>query len=458
MDFLKKLNKKYLILLLPICLLFFNTSVTANQFPSATNLSELKKLMAESISRDIYSFTIIYEGSLEPISSNDGLSTLFEEASALAGPFYEYQLRQSGVNVGNVSSLISLTFNMSYENTIDQIDEIDAYVKRESDRILATTSNKAEVVKKLNDFLKSTVTYGNSSANSYSAYGIVKENSANNMGFAFITERFFDYLKYESDIVKGIVNGSSTYWNMVKLDGVWYHIDIAENDRTSSDSYLLKSDTSMSLSRSWDYSSYEKANTDYDFSVPFEPSNPVPTTPAGDPSASASGWARVPVKEAIDSGFVPLSLQSRYQESITREEFCELVVSLYEKISRYDATYSSNPFTDTTSEAVLKASSLGIVSGVGGGKFAPNNLITREQIAVMFNNLLTSLDVYPFVDSKYIMFVDESEISGWAKEAVQILFKLNIMNGVGSNRINPKGNATIEQAIILGGKLYNQYK
>ena len=52
-------------------------------------------------------------------------------------------------------------------------------------------------------------------------------------------------------------------WNMVKLDGNWYHLDATWDDEESSWEYFLVSDTRMGFSRSWDTEYYEKAESPY---------------------------------------------------------------------------------------------------------------------------------------------------------------------------------------------------
>ncbi len=61
---------------------------------------------------------------------------------------------------------------------------------------------------------------------------------------------------------------------------------------------------------------------------------------------------------------------------ITREEFCELAVLLYEKVTETAAApVSPNPFTDTTNSQILKAYALGITTGTSTTTFSPNTLI-----------------------------------------------------------------------------------
>ena len=93
-------------------------------------------------------------------------------------------------------------------------------------------------------------------------------------------------------------------------------------------------------------------------------------------------------------------------------------------------------------EAVRWAASQGIVSGYGNGTFGPNDPITREQLAVMLWRYSGS----PAAASKELDFNDESQISGYALEAMRWAVENGILNGYGDGRLGPKGQATRAQA------------
>ncbi len=54
-------------------------------------------------------------------------------------------------------------------------------------------------------------------------------------------------------------------------------------------------------------------------------------------------------------------------------------------------------------------------------------------------------------------FPDEAEISGWALPDVRLANQLDIMRGQGGNRINPLGNTTIQESILLVLRLYTGF-
>jgi hypothetical protein len=148
---------------------------------------------------------------------------------------------------------------------------------------------------------------------------------------------------------------------------------------------------------------------------------------------------------------------------ISRREFSGLVVALYEHIREPVFLEDGiNPFVDTTEEAVLKAYSLGIVTGVGNDKFAPEAFLTREQASVMMTRVYKALEWDGWSldqDGTYTghkldiegvnPFADDVQISDWAKESVYFMVKSNIINGVGNNSFDAQGRATREQAFKI---------
>ena len=175
-----------------------------------------------------------------------------------------------------------------------------------------------------------------------------------------------------------------------------------------------------------------------------------------------SGWAAPVVNEARSEDLVTDKVLVDFPADITREEFCELAVLLYEKMTGEKAApVASNPFTDTKNPEILKAYNLKIVNGISADKFAPNNKVTRQEISVML--LRTLKAVMPDISSEAefkTKFQDVDDVANWALEAVRFMNANGILGGSsvgGVTYILPKGNTTKEQAIALVLRLYNAF-
>lgn len=166
-----------------------------------------------------------------------------------------------------------------------------------------------------------------------------------------------------------------------------------------------------------------------------------------------------PIDKAKEYNLVTEKISSKYYLDITREELCELIVRMYEEISGWKAIEpETNHFIDTYNPEVLKAYGLGIVNGTDETEFSPNAYVTREEIATMLYRTIKT--AYPYLTAEYyeVSFADKEEISNWALEAIGFMSKHKILTGVGNNRVDPKGNVTREQSILLVKRTYEKFK
>lgn len=170
-----------------------------------------------------------------------------------------------------------------------------------------------------------------------------------------------------------------------------------------------------------------------------------------------SSWAEPEIKESYDLFLTYPEVTNNFNKYITREEFCTLVIKLYEKLTGQIPKYTDNPFKDTTNTEILKAYSLGIVKGVSSDTFAPSNNISRQEMCVMILRALnvsvqgldTSVGDFPFKDA--------NKIAPWAIDAMKFAYKNRIMKGLSAETIDPLSNTPREQAIILLLRTYKKF-
>ena len=175
-----------------------------------------------------------------------------------------------------------------------------------------------------------------------------------------------------------------------------------------------------------------------------------------------SDWAKSEIDLAVAAGLVPnLTGSPKYQDTITREQFAELVSNMLEKILNTEIDSApSDTFTDTTNIAVLKAYQYGVVNGVGDHLFAPTDTTNREQIAAMVFRATevikenTGKDLTPLI-GRVEKFTDKADISDWAMQSIGELAENGIMNGTSDTTASPKDSCTVEQSILLIYRVYN---
>lgn len=188
--------------------------------------------------------------------------------------------------------------------------------------------------------------------------------------------------------------------------------------------------------------------------------------------SNASDWATTYLSLAEAEGLIPEMLKGAdMTKPITREEFCELAVLLYEKVTGTTASpIAVNPFSDTQNPQILKSFALKIAAGTSATTFSPKTLINREQCAVMLFKAIKA--IAPNADYSIAgikEFPDHKYISSWAVDATKYMFKLGIIKGDTAGNFMPKatttvqtaagyGMATREAAIIMAVKSYEAIK
>ena len=149
-----------------------------------------------------------------------------------------------------------------------------------------------------------------------------------------------------------------------------------------------------------------------------------------------------------DGTFAPTGTTTRAQ-----------IVQILYNLEGTPAVSGTTPFTDLTANwykpAILWAYQNNVVAGTSPTTFAPDQPVTREQIAViltqyMFHVLKMERTWTPADLSK---FPDGANVSGWAKEAMQDAVALGLINGTkasdGVVYLDPQGSAARQQVATI---------
>lgn len=132
----------------------------------------------------------------------------------------------------------------------DAVAEINAFGKSEY-----------EIVYAVNEYLCDTVYYPPNEPYepvTHTAYGALKNGCAVCEGYACAAKLILGSYGVECDIEVGeCLKGGGHAWNLVKVDGDWYQLDVTWNDGSyDRDDYFLVTDDFMKKSRIWDESEY----------------------------------------------------------------------------------------------------------------------------------------------------------------------------------------------------------
>lgn len=170
-----------------------------------------------------------------------------------------------------------------------------------------------------------------------------------------------------------------------------------------------------------------------------------------------STWAIREVQEMQQKGMIPSCLDNcDMSKPITRAQMCSVAILAYNKATGENYTAKgSGYFKDSNDPAVNAAFELGIVSGMGNGKFAPNEMLTREQFFKIMANFMKTMG-YPREDSRAVTlskFNDGNRVASWAQAPARLMVYIGAVRGDGKN-LNPKASTTIQEAIAVFLRCY----
>lgn len=238
-------------------------------------------------------------------------------------------------------------------------------------------------------------------------------------------------------------------------DFLTYTYTYDDNDRLVKATFGYDGETYPMFECTYDNEGNETSHTEYwDGEIPFvteyEYQNLDDITPTTLPvtdvftDVPADTWYVPFVQYAYDTGLMSgiSDIQFAPNTTLTRAEMAQI---LYNRAGKPTITGTS-AFTDVKegtwyNDAILWAVQNNIVSGVGNGKFAPEEKVTREQLAVMLYNCENKLPVSGSLNG----FEDDTAVSNWAKDAMLWATQNGIISGSKNGDklyLNPTKNAS----------------
>lgn len=167
-------------------------------------------------------------------------------------------------------------------------------------------------------------------------------------------------------------------------------------------------------------------------------------------------WAKTAIDYVVSKGYFAGLSKTEFgpNKSITRGQF----VSVLGRMLNVNVNdYKDQNFKDVKSGMyyspyIAWANKVGIVSGVGQEKFAPDKELTREEMAVMMTKFLKVSGKNLNAKGKTNAFKDDAKIQGWAKDSVKEMARLGLVSGMGDDNFAPKTPFTRAQVAQV---LYN---
>ena len=163
-----------------------------------------------------------------------------------------------------------------------------------------------------------------------------------------------------------------------------------------------------------------------------------------------TGWSEDYIAFLSARGIINGKGDGRFapKDNITRGEFVKIMAMVADADV---STYKGSSFKDVDANKwyapyIEWAYKNGLVNGIGGGMFAPDRNILREEMAVLLSRFAEKIEFTLPQLHEEMKFKDSSEIAEYARASVKLIQKAGIISGRPDGKFAPKDNASREEA------------
>ncbi len=166
---------------------------------------------------------------------------------------------------------------------------------------------------------------------------------------------------------------------------------------------------------------------------------------------NCSDWAEEIVKIAEQCGIVSEKIDWDYREPMTRGELAPILLRSYENVTEKEVPTGEELYFSDASYEADALYYLGIMNGVGDGKFSPETPVTREQISKIILTLKAVCEDEKLVlpQAFYNPLTDFMAVSDWAKPYVEQAYNEGIVTGYEDGSFQGQKTVSREEAVAL---------
>ncbi|NGZ77980.1 InlB B-repeat-containing protein [Saccharibacillus alkalitolerans] len=176
------------------------------------------------------------------------------------------------------------------------------------------------------------------------------------------------------------------------------------------------------------------------------------SAPSGAATLTDTGahWARQAIGTFARLGFVTGDPDGSFRpnDKITRGEFAAILSRVFPVEQASAAAPVLNDVNNHwANESIRRLVSVGVLKGYGDGTFRPNRTISREEMAAVLSRIVNLNEVNK--DTSRGSFVDQSQISPYAADAVRQAAQAGIVSGKPGEVFDPKGQSSRAEAVVI---------
>ncbi|KNY28608.1 Ig-like domain-containing protein [Pseudobacteroides cellulosolvens] len=171
-------------------------------------------------------YAIQYTGD---VSIKNNVKSMFTEIFS-SDDYLHYTTKSYGATIYGAAGNLTMKFNFSYWETLEQSLFVEAKVAEVLNQIITPDMNDYQKEKAIHDWIVSNVAY-DVSLGQHSAYAaLVPPYKTVCQGYSLLAHKMLNEAGIEARIIEGKAGSQNHSWLLVNLDGVYYHLDPTWND------------------------------------------------------------------------------------------------------------------------------------------------------------------------------------------------------------------------------------
>ncbi len=231
---------------------------------SVTSAKEIQDQLAAGLEARKTQIKLLYKGSTAKLESL--MSTAMSQALD-QDPYTKYVVNRYSYEWEGTSEFATVSVKFQYRETLEQSNYVFAKIKSIVAEIIQPDMNDHQKIKAIHDYVVRYLKY-DLDLQKFTAYEGLTTREAVCQGYALMTYRMLRDAGIDNLIIEGKVNNTAHAWNLVLLDGKWYHLDTTWDDPVPDEgdrvryTYFLLTDDQIRKDHSWTLS-YPAAATAY---------------------------------------------------------------------------------------------------------------------------------------------------------------------------------------------------